>query len=568
MNYQLQLLNTIAGVGCFAAMPTGSLSLNDMLAHQHARPMDEFMRRQLVQKLGEMPHRKVERMVRECVAEGGRKDPVLAALLYEACHTHMRLTGLRPLLAPLDPAELAAHSPGVLLRSLALPDQAAHRAATAALRPCVLDLAPVPARADLPEPPPGVAEANPAPGPAAAEVRARLARAGLLPPPAPRRPALETIRRAGARLEAAEAFASGEAMHRASLSPTALLRHWSVDVTVRHGRHANTLFGLQTCYGRGLDLLAARASCLMECAERFSSYAAVDANGVRHRAAPMPLEPGSFADLAGRGALDPAALRLEVPYLGQTLHWVRAEAATACDGPGAGRPRPALVPAQLAFLFLNLDEPELFSALGSTGLASGNTLAEARVSGLCEVLERDAAAVTPFDPARCFRLTADDFALAALLGGYEQAGVQVWFQDCTTEFGVPCYKSIVLGPDGDVNQGMGCGLDGRRAVLSALTETAWPFPGPASGPAPADLPVRRLEDLPDACTGSAEGDGLVLDQTLLAHGYTPYTVDLTRADLEIPVVRMVVPGLEIVADFDRYSRLSPRLWANVARLAG
>lgn len=568
MNYQLQLINTVAGVGCFAAMPTGRLSLNDMLGHQHAQPMDEFMHRQLVQKLGEMPYRRLERMVRESAAGGWREDPVLAALLVEACHTHARLAGLRPLVHALDPAGLAPYSPSVLLRSLALADQPAHNAVMTALRACVLDLAPAPSRAELPAPPPGIARGAIPTGPTATEMRARLKNNGLLPPPAPRCPVVETIQMAGRRLTDAGVFASGETMHRASLSPIALLRHWSVDIAIRHGRHSNTLFGLQTCYGRGLDGDSARASCLMECAERFSAYASMDARGVCNRRTAMPLVTGSAAGLAGRGALDPAALRLEVPYQGQTLHWVPAKAATRADGPEAGRPRPALVPAQMVFLFCNLDEPELFSALSSTGLASGNTLAEAQVAGLYEVLERDAAAVTPFDPARCFRPASDDFTLSAMLSGYEQAGVHVWLQDCTTEFGVPCYKSIVLGPDGSVTQGAGCGLDGHRAALSAITETPWPFPGAASGPAPANLPLRRLESLPDCSTGSAEGDAMVLEQTLLAHGYTPFTVDLTRGDLEIPVVRMVVPGLEIQADFDRYSRCSPRLWANVTRLAG
>jgi len=80
--------------------------------------------------------------------------------------------------------------------------------------------------------------------------------------------------------------------------------------------------------------------------------------------------------------------------------------------------------------------------------------------------------------------------------------------------------------------------------------------------------VRVLEDLPDHSTGSAEGDLMVLEQVLVENGYPPSYMDLTRADLGIPAVRALVPGLEWVADFDRFSRLSPRLYANYLRQFG
>jgi len=38
-------------------------------------------------------------------------------------------------------------------------------------------------------------------------------------------------------------------------------------------------------------------------------------------------------------------------------------------------------------------------------------------------------------------------------------------------------------------------------------------------------------------------------------------VDISRKDLDMPVVRALVPGLELTADFDRFSRPSLRLLA-------
>ena len=218
------------------------------------------------------------------------------------------------------------------------------------------------------------------------------------------------------------------------------------------------------------------------------------------------------------------------------------------------------------FLFCNLDEQSLFSALGSTGLASGNTLAEAKVASLTEVIERDSDATVPFDPKRCFRIESDDPQIAKLLQAYQDDGIDVWFLDVTPEFGVPCYKSIVLGKRGDVNKGSGCDLNGKSALVSAMTETAYPYPGPTSGPAPEGLEVRKLEELPDHSTGSAEGDLLVLEKTLTDNGYPPVYVDLTRKDLNIPVTRAIIPGLELISDFDQYSRVSPRLFNNYLKM--
>ncbi|HKI80099.1 MAG TPA: YcaO-like family protein, partial [Pseudodesulfovibrio sp.] len=266
-------------------------------------------------------------------------------------------------------------------------------------------------------------------------------------------------------------------------------------------------------------------------------------------------DPLTFAayDELDAPAVNPADIRLEVPYAGQKLNWMEGH------GPDGA---PVLVPAQFVFLFCNLDEPSLFSALGSTGLASGNTLFEAKAAALTEVIERDSDATQLFAPARCFRVQSDDPEIGALLEKYSEDGIDVWFMDMTTELGVPCYKSVVLGRHGDVNKGGGCSLNGPSALISAMTETAYPYPGPKSGPAPEGLPVRKLEDLPDLSTGSAEGDVMVLERTLEANGYRPAYVDLTRRDLNIPVVRAMVPGLELISDFDQYSRVSPRLYRN------
>ncbi|MEF2146393.1 MAG: YcaO-like family protein [Desulfovibrionaceae bacterium] len=560
MRYELKHMDTVAGVGCFAAMPGPNLSLNQVLDHIREAPFDDFMHQFALQQLGNLRTRKVEQYIAAVTDNTGDMDRVLAALLLEACLNHQRFFHLRPRLDGLDHEMLACNSPALYLRSHLQPDQPLHAAWAKLFAAAAMDHTPLPApeQSGL-QLPYTTEEMQRPPQPTATHIRAELAEG--LPPARERMPALETALHALKLLDKAGAFATPEMQHKACLSPFARLRHWMFKVSTKNGRHDHTFEGMQTSYGRGLDENAARASYAMEVAERFSSYVSVGQKGVTGLAGNGELVRADLNSARKQmAALNLEKLRLEVPYQRQTLHWLTGERMTE------GGAEPVLIPLQLVSLFCNLDEQTLFSALGSTGLASGNTMAEARLSALCEVLERDADAVQPLDMRHCFRVQTSEPILAKHLAALEECGIHVWFQDMTQEFGVPCYKSMVLGIRGDVNQGTGCSLNGARALISALTETPYPFPGPASGQTPEGLPVRRLEDLPDLSTGSAEGDLLILEKTLLAGGYTPHYADLTRRDLQIPVCRAIVPGLEIVSDYDRFTRLSPRLFRNYLRL--
>jgi len=567
MRYELRLMDTLSGVGCFAAHPGPNLSFSEMVDHLHQQPLDDFMHQHLLFKLGEHRTKKFEKLIEEVQQDGRCTDPVLAALLVEACLGHERFAHLLPRLSGLDLGEISRHTPAVHIRSYLLADQPLHNEWTMRMQLNIVAHEPLAAPDEIGLAAPYAAKIYtedalpPAAAATAAGTRQRLA--PVLPPARARRPAEETSALALEKLTEKNVFIGQEMRHKASLSPIALLRMWLVELSVQSGGLSYSLSGMQTSYGRGLEIEGARASYLMEVAERVSSYASMGARGVMGLAYDCPITRGSLAEVsATQRALDLARVRLEAPYTGQVIHWMPAQERTQ-DGL-----QPCLVPVQFVYLFANLEEQSLFSALGSTGLASGNTMEEAKVHALGEVIERDAEAVTPFDLSRCFRLAARDERVAKLLRDYEECNMHVWFMDCTPESGVPCYKAIVTGRHGDVNKGMGAGLSGPRAAISAMTEIPYPFPGPATQEAPEGLPVRLLEDLPDHSTGSAEGDLLVLEETLMAAGHAPIYADLTRKDLGIPAVRAIVPGLEWVADFDRFSRLPPRLYANYLRQFG
>jgi ribosomal protein S12 methylthiotransferase accessory factor YcaO len=66
------------------------------------------------------------------------------------------------------------------------------------------------------------------------------------------------------------------------------------------------------------------------------------------------------------------------------------------------------------------------------------------------------------------------------------------------------------------------------------------------------------QDLPDYSSGNASQDLALLERVLMANGYSPIYVDLTREDLDIPVVKTLIPGLEMFSEFDQFSPLSLR----------
>ena len=541
--YRLAHQESLLGVAYFTPAPADPMSLEQCLEHVRNLQNDEFMRAHARPMLASLDADELRRRY-----EAG--DVTTRSLILETAL-------LTPALAPLwtnlraEADRLAPCTPQLFLASASLPDHDLHAAASLALAGNIFEHKSLPPDLDDSAFPAAANE------PAADPARIRAALPAL--PPRPRRSADETRALATERLYGLGVLDGPEMRHHASLAPWGVLRRWRLDRAVRCGGFDYRLEGLMTSYGRGLCMEDARASLAMEIVERYSSFADIRDGRVSGSQDGGEILVASRAELGDR-AIDPNAMRLEVPYKGQPLHWMEA---------GDREGRAVLVPVQAVYLFSNLDEIRLFSGLGSTGLASGNTPEEAKVSGLLEVIERDAEAVSVFDPDRCFRLRSADPETAALLDRYREQGVDPVFQDLTSDLGVPCFKCFVHLAEGGLVKATGASLSGRRAALSALTETPFPFPdGPASAPGPEGLPVRDLEDLPDHATGSAAGDLALLEAVLADRGYSPLYANLTKRELRLPVYRAIVPGLEIVSDFDRFTRISPRLWRDVIRRRG
>lgn len=225
-------------------------------------------------------------------------------------------------------------------------------------------------------------------------------------------------------------------------------------------------------------------------------------------------------------------------------------------------------------------------AMGTNGLASGNHVLEAVASALYEVIERDAVA--------CWRYAGNQFGLLTprvdldrvdspvvtdLVRRFAEAGIRPLLYDVTVDTGVPTYMAIVYDTDfrhGGMYRGYGSHLEPAVAMSRALTEAVQSRLVVIAGSRDdfyrrdtlrnqgSDTPaqVANLEATPSTIAGDRhpnrstptfEGDIAILLDAVRRVGIEQAIVfDLTKPAMDIPVVRVVTPGLEGY-NFDHYA---------------
>ncbi|MBF0304579.1 MAG: YcaO-like family protein [Alphaproteobacteria bacterium] len=321
---------------------------------------------------------------------------------------------------------------------------------------------------------------------------------------------------------------------------------------------------VQVTNGKGLTATAARVSAIMEAVEH------------AHAEAPPPVvRHASMAGLAAEGApfLPIGALPNHLPEVFVTderrLPWVEAQSLTPEGGEGGA----VLVAACAAYLV----DPMV--ALPSTnGLASGNHLVEATLHALYELIERDAVTRLsrgglrlPKGESRLIDVDRlPEGPVAGLRDRLASAGVELVLIRVETAAPVTTMWAVLLDPNSHhacsrINMGHGSHLTPTIAATRAITEAAqsrltfihgaredlspdsYRFT-PAHARLSGFFQGRRgdlaLGDLPDLSTGDLVRDlARVLGGLAAAGFHRVLRVDLTRRDLRIPVVKLIVPKL-------------------------
>ncbi|WP_457571507.1 YcaO-like family protein [Desulfovulcanus sp.] len=553
MDYELKLTTTAETIGFYSCEPQKDLPLAQSLSYLVQHPMDTFMRKFILRKLGALSLGDVQALFKQF----GPLPLPLQTLAYELFSLSPKFENLAHLFKDTPPEELQKHTSLIILRVLSQKDHNLHQQWIEIFARNILRHKELPLKEEINISEPIVAADSAAEQLATLDqVHSQLKNLNIASKPLPS--IYDLARTAYTALQRCQTFASIEMRHENSLSPIGLLRKWSFKRQIKSKKLSYGLQGIQTSFGRGFNLDQARVGLYMEMVERFSSFASISSDQIMDLSGPNQVYVGSYTELKSKGfnCLNPNELCLDLQYQDEALHWMQGEKVIQ-----PGQTEPVLVPIQLVYLFTNLDEVDLFDGLGSTGLAAGATIPQAKFAGLLEVLERDSEVLGFYEPQKCFRLTAEGTPIARLLDKLAQHEIYVVFQDLTNELGLPCFKVFVQSMDGQIIKGTGAHLNGQKAIVSALTEVPYPFPhGPKTKPWPKNLTEKNLRDLPNYSLGDVEANLYQLESLLTKNNYFPIYVNLTRKDLGLPVIRAIIPGLELLADFDDTTRVRPRLW--------
>ncbi|ASG24080.1 TOMM precursor leader peptide-binding protein [Nitrospirillum viridazoti] len=219
--------------------------------------------------------------------------------------------------------------------------------------------------------------------------------------------------------------------------------------------------------------------------------------------------------------------------------------------------------------------PDFYAMGCSNGNAAGNTREEALLQGFFELVERDATALWWYNRLRRRGVATDTFNdpyLPRIARHYrEKHGRETWALDLTSDLGIPVFVALsreVDAPQERILFGLGCHLDARIALQRAYAEmnqmlglataevegkiedpetlhwlqTATVENQPYLAPDPAQAPARH-EDFPVQHSGDFLADINHCLSILDRAGLEMLVLDQTRAELGLPVVKVVVPGL-------------------------
>jgi len=364
--------------------------------------------------------------------------------------------------------------------------------------------------------------------------------------------------------------------------PNQAMDYKTYDALVRNIRSFNC--------GKGIGDDQSRASAIGEALERYSGYFQGG----------EPREYASMEHMAGR-ALDPRTCMLysEDQYRNRSAWNSRQNpfefVALPFDPemPISWSPLWSLTRNEISYLptsycYYNFceDEKHKFCIADSNGCASGNSVDEAILQGFLELVERDCIAIWWYNRIRRPIVDLASFEepyIEKLLDYYHKKHREVWVLDVSNDLGIPTFVALSRRIDQPVETilfAAGCHLDPQIALLRALTELnqvtvslgdllslenrqladsitetwlrqATLATEPYLAPDPA-LPARRKQDMPLLGGTNLRDNILLCKQIVEQRGMELLVLDQTRADVGMPVVKVVVPGLRFF-----WRRLAP-----------
>ena len=333
--------------------------------------------------------------------------------------------------------------------------------------------------------------------------------------------------------------------------------------------------GISYYNGKGTTRADAYAGAMMEAIERHA--------GERYDG---PVIASSYHNLRSEHAcIDP--LEIHVPMVRKYSERLMLEWVLGFD---LMTRRPTFAPLNCVVAPYNPESGLSLFYTSTNGLASGNSRTEAVCHALCEVIERDATSLAMaradvrsavaaihaelgFDtalsaePAPSISLRGLPRRAGALVRKLQGAGLEVHLQNLTSTIGIPTIGCTVVDPQGPAvfNTHAGCGThpDARIALTRALTEAAQSrltgiqggredlpdfVPPPGAPPVETQRRGRPIDfdDIASCQHPSVNDDVEFIIERMRQSGFDQIVaVDITRAEVGIPVVRVIVPRAEV-----------------------
>ena len=332
---------------------------------------------------------------------------------------------------------------------------------------------------------------------------------------------------------------------------------------------------LAVSQGKGHCLDAAKVSGIMESIEGFHAEN-IDLNVVKDTYNNLKTRQENVIQIDG------LARNCEYNFDGDDLiDWVKCQSLVV--------DKPVWTPYEIitASFLIPEEKGRGFFIADSNGLASGNTIGEAINHALFEVIERDCLALwqlTPIDLQHKRRVnpqTINDPFLERLIDKFTTQNILMGVWDITNDLNIPTFICKIVSKENTGVRpafGIGTHLDKSIALSRAMTEAAQSRLTFISGARddqyddhyedeisnkvyeswvdeltlPKDAKLKSYEDIVSISHDYIEEDQEFMINQLHRAGLKEIVyADLTKPQFDIPVVKVVVPGLEGITYPDR-----------------
>lgn len=317
-------------------------------------------------------------------------------------------------------------------------------------------------------------------------------------------------------------------------------------------------------WGKGITPEQSRASAIMERVERISASAFFrDSIEATH---------SSFNNL-GKDAVsrkDFGLLNMHYVLYGENrinnieMDWVKSHSLVSG--------KEILVPAQE--VFLGYRNQKFHDSLCSNGLASGNTIEEAIVQAVCEVIERHVYHKAYFNFPKSRRVdldTVENPELKRIIGQLKSKGFEIAANDISDGWNLSSISTFIYHPKEETIFNsylkVGTSTDPEVAIIRAITEYAQNravaihrasygkdaegfFHGASEETleqykwATDDENLIPIKELNSISKDDFKKEIEIITEDIRQKGYDLLVHDLTHPKIGIPVVRAMIPGLQ------------------------